>query len=391
MSEHPKDENQKELKARLDELEKTNFTLSKRVAELEGLLEEKEVDIRSMTKKLKNQDELESHYRGVLENFTKQAKEQYRKYENYLDNAEDLLDYALTYFNCLHEMVEGTLDAVLLEGKVELSGYFNYENKAAAENNVKTIVERFSKSQFLNKKKLFVDIKKRMNLKSVLKLSEMQDKFEKLLEEGPKQKQYAKSVSIGAEENMRDELFEASYYKLREHMERFREMLAEGLYPDFGAAAISELLGSINRLSDELYKYLDRFKKELGGESSSPETFNTDVEALRKQLDGLEKLEYGKLIELREKNNKLQIIQNHIKNLSKENEDLVAKITDNEFNLMVNNEIILAYEKSIKEKEEALKQKQEELERVKLTSDELNQRIAKLTLELIGMLIRCRQ
>jgi len=385
-----KDQKRLELKAHVEELERVNYSLTKRVTELEASIEEKDVDIRTMRKKLKNQEDIENHYRGVLENFTKQAKEQYKKYENYLDNAEDLLNYTLTYFNCLHEMIQGTLDSVLLENKVELNSYFDYENKTATENNIKAIVDRFSKSQFLTKKKLFIDIKKKLNLKSILQLNDIKEKCEKLLEDVPRQKK-PKSISIATDENLRDEMFETSYYKLVEHMTKFREMLADGLYPHFSAAAISELIKEVNSLSEELYKYLDRFKSDLGGKSTSIESFNIDIDALRKNLDNLEKLEYGKLIDLRDKNNKLQIIQNHIKNLSKENEDLVAKINNNEFNLLVNNEIILAYEKSIKEKEELLRQKQEELEDKRLSSEDLNQRITTLTLELIGIIIRYRE
>lgn len=385
-----KESKRQDLKAHIDELERVNFTLTKRVTELEELLEERDVNIRFLSKRIKNQDEFENHHKGLLESFTKQAKDQYKKYENYLDNSEDLLNYALTYFDRLHEMIQGSLDALLLGNKIELKGYFDYENKAATENNIRTIVDLFSKSQFLSKKKLFVDVKKRMNLKGLVKLSEIQDKCEKLLDQTPKQ-QKTKSVSIGAPDNMKEELFETSYYNLIDHINKFREMLNDGLYPNFSVASLSELLTAVNSLSDDLYQYLNRFKTSMGGNDTSIDTFNTDIDSIKKSLDNLEKLEYGKLIELREKNNKLQIIQNHIKNLSKENEDLVVKITNNEFNLLVNNEIILAYEKSIRDKEEALKRKEEEVARAKSSSEQLNQRITKLTLELIGKLNRCRE
>lgn len=385
-----KDSKRPDTKAMIDELERVNFSLSKRVTDLEGMLEERDVDIRSMTKRLKNQEDMENHYRGVLENFTKQAKDQYKKYENYLDNAEDLLNYSLTYFDCLHEMIQGSLDAILLDNKIDLNCYFDYENKTTVENNIRSIVDRFSKSQFLSKKKLFMDIKKKMNLKSNVKLTEITDKCQRLLEETPKQKPQ-KSVSLVTDDNMREEMFESAYYKLIEDMNRFKDMLSEGLYPNFSAVALSELLNSVNALSEELYKYLNRFKASMGGSDTSVESFNVDIDAIKKQLDNLEKLEYSKLIELREKNNKLQIIQNHIKNLSKENDELGAKITNNEFNLLVNNEIILAYEKSIKDKEETLRKKYQELEQAKISSEVLNQKIAKLTLELIGMFKRCRE
>lgn len=384
---NPKDAKRQDMKAYVDELEKNNFALNKRITELESLIEERDVDLRSANKKLKNQEELETHYRGVLDNFTKQAKEQYKKYENYLDNAEDLLSYALQYIECSGSMMHGALDSMIMGNKVELNGYFEYENKAATENNIRTVIDRFSRSQFLNKKKLFVDVKKKMGIKSSFRLQELEEKCEKLMEEAPKQKPL-KSISLVTDDNLKEELFETSYYKLIEHINKFREMLADGLYPNFSAAALSELLTCVTGLSDDLYKYLNRFKKSMGGDDTPVETFNADIDSIKRTLDNLEKLEYNKLIELREKNNKLQIIQNHIKNLSKENEELVSKITNNEFNLLVNNEIILAYEKSIREKEQELKKKAADLENSKTSGDELNQRVAKLTLELIGLLIR---
>lgn len=393
MQGNTKDSKLKETRAHVDELEKNVFALNKRVLELETQLEEREVDVRALTKKLRNQEEADTHYRGVLENFTKQAKEQYKKYENYLDNAEDLLNYALQYLGCMTDATHGALESMLMESKVELGGYFEYENKAETENNVRAVLDRFSRSQFLTKKKLFVDIKKRMGLRAGLRLQELEEKCEKLMEESRTQKP-VKSISIVTDDNLRDEAFETGYYKLIEHMNRFREMLADGLYPNFSAAALSELLASVNALSKELYKYLNRFKTSMGGPETAearPEVFNADIDALRKTLDGLEKLEYSKLIELRDKNNKLQIIQNHIKNLSKENEELESKITNNEFNLLVHNEIIMAYEKSIREKEEEMRRKGEQLEKARGSGDTMNQRVAKLTMDLIGGLSRYRE
>jgi len=382
------EQNTHNLKLRVEELEKANYSLSKKVNELQGIAEGKEVEIRTLSKRIKNQDESEKNHKLMLENFTKQAKDQYKKYENYLDCAEDLLNYTLIYFKCLHDMIHATLDSALLDNKVNLNSYFDYENKTAIENNVKTIIERFSKSQFLEKKKLFVDIKKKINIKGILKLAEISEKVEKFRDDAPKQKQ-PKSVSIGVDDNPRDEFFEISYHQLIECMNKFKEVLVDGLYTNFNEDALSNILTSTSSLGEELFKYLNRFKKDLGGEPSNIQTFNSDIDALKKQFDNLEKLEYNKLIDLREKNNKLQIIQNHIKNLSKENEELTGKINSNEFNLLVNNEIILAYEKNIREKEDTLKDKYAKLEQAKGLGDDLNQRIAKLTLEIIGLLNRC--
>ena len=119
--------------------------------------------------------------------------------------------------------------------------------------------------------------------------------------------------------------------------------------------------------------------------------FNEEVEGITKQLDEIEKIEYEKLMALKDKNNKLNIIQNHKKQLEKQNDELILTITSNEFDLLVSNEIILAYEKSINEKEKVIHEKNREIDETMVRNDILSREVSTLTEELISKIKRCEK
>ncbi len=48
----------------------------------------------------------------------------------------------------------------------------------------------------------------------------------------------------------------------------------------------------------------------------------------------MENISYVKLTELRQKNDKLNILEHHIDNITRENEEITKKITQREFNLL---------------------------------------------------------
>lgn len=52
------------------------------------------------------------------------------------------------------------------------------------------------------------------------------------------------------------------------------------------------------------------------------------------QLDEVENVKYEKLQEIKEKNENLLLIQNHILHLQRENKEIKIKITKNEFSLL---------------------------------------------------------
>lgn len=103
--------------------------------------------------------------------------------------------------------------------------------------------------------------------------------------------------------------------------------------------------------------------------SEKIKAMDVDIEDMHQEMDAMENISYQKLTELREKNDKLNILENHILNLNKENEDIQKKIVQREFNLLEQDSIIISYEKNLREKETLLKKKESELEKAKIKSE----------------------
>lgn len=53
--------------------------------------------------------------------------------------------------------------------------------------------------------------------------------------------------------------------------------------------------------------------------SNKIKSMDVDIEDMHKEMDALENISYQKLTELREKNDKLNILEHHIDNLTREN------------------------------------------------------------------------
>lgn len=378
---------------------------------LKKRLVNKETIIKEIEKKISNSKLAESHYNDVLLKFTKQAKDQYLKYEAYLDNSEDLLNYTLTFFHKAIELVDKVIEGATVGSKIDFRSHFKLEGGVEIETNLKRILEKFTRSQFLTKKKLFLDIKKRMDLKSNLKLHEYKKKFDRFLDTeiernltDPGKKSFMMSSDIYERKRAKTKVESGKdvYKKLMKEMVSFGDILEKKNNDWFGKNKIEDLKGNIRNLITGIRKHLlkkkESMKKEIKDSLTTKEEKNDygldsddiDVEGLMIIFNEKEKIEYNKLTRLREKNAKLTIIQNHIKNLSKENTKLNDNINNNEFNLIVNNEIIMAYEKSIIDKEEKINEKVEEIASLDSNLRSMNEKIVEQLNSLIGKLTRLR-
>jgi hypothetical protein len=265
---------------------------------------------------------------------------------------------------------------------------------------------------------MFINIKKRMNLRVILKIDELEGKYGKFLNEEIEKDLTHPNKYIGIPSYERNDLSitkERSFnislngQKSKEEPKgSCKRVLGEIKAGTdkmkendkwFNKESLAEVIKSVGDFVSTLQTCLLNFKNVLRRKSDTTSeeeifdvsVFNKEIEKIKRELGEIEKLEYQKLENLRGQNNKLSIIQNHIKNLSVENEKLVSQINNNEFNLLVNNEIILAYENSLKKKEDTLDEQKRELKSVKEKSDELNQRVSDIMNNLIGTLIRYRK
>lgn len=357
----------------------------------------------------------ENNYNKMLKNFTKQSTDQYKRYEVYLKNSEELLNYCLIFFNRSAELNHKIIDCGFLRSKIDFQEHFSEEGKLKPNSAVNTAIDKFSRSQFLAKRKMFINIKKRMNLRAILKIEDLERKYSKFLNEELEKDLTSPNKYIPMPSHERNDLSitkERSFnislngQKTKEEpkgsckrvVSEIKAAMDKMQENDkwFNKESLFDIIKSVDDFVSTIQTCLTKFKnalrqktKETGKEERfDASVLNKDIERIKRELNEIEKLEYQKLENLRSQNNKLSIIQNHIKNLSVENEKLVSQINNNEFNLIVNNEIILAYENSLKKKEETLEAQERALKSIKEKSDKLNQAVSEIMNELIGTLIR---
>jgi hypothetical protein len=357
----------------------------------------------------------------MIEAFTKKAKDTYKKYEAYLDNTEDLLNHAILYFQKTADLAHRVMDNALLGNSFDIKEHFVFENKDELDTNIRNILGKFAKSGFLSKKKLFLEVGQKMNLRNNLKIEELQTKYDKFLdkelEEGlpslrkmrtlPSNEQSSisyrepKSMSMNTDEQiLKEEYFEQCYMQLIKDVRVFKGLLKDGFYNFFNKKNLVILTGQVKELIAGIFDYFNKYRdhfvefeeKEFRVDTEiNMNNFNEEVEGIANKLDEIEKIEYEKLMALKDKNNKLNIIQSHKKQLEKQNDELELTITSNEFDLLVSNEIILAYEKSINEKEDVIREKNREIDESMARNDILNKEVSTLTEELISKLMRCKE
>lgn len=374
-----------------------------------------------MKKNIKNIDNIHKNHESMLVKFTTKAKDMYKKYEAYLDNSEDLLNHAILYFQKTSDLAHRVMDNALLGNSFDIKEHFLFENKDELDANIRTILNKFGKSGFLTKKKLFLDVGQKMNLRNYLKIEELQTKYDKFLdkelEEGlpslrklrtlPSNEQSSisykepKSMSMNTEEQLlKEEYFEQCYMQLIKDIRVFKGLLKDGFYNFFNKKNLVIMTGQVKELIGSVFDYFNKYRdhfvdfeeKEFKVDTEiNMNNFNEEVEGITKQLDEIEKIEYEKLMALKDKNNKLNIIQNHKKQLEKQNDELILTITSNEFDLLVSNEIILAYEKSINEKEKVIHEKNREIDETMVRNDILSREVSTLTEELISKIKRCEK
>ena len=89
-----------------------------------------------------------------------QAKSTYKKYEDYLDNADDLLRYSLKLTAKTNELIPSVMEHALLGTDLNFREFFRESSEEEVLTKINYILDKFTKSSFFKKKKLFNDIRK---------------------------------------------------------------------------------------------------------------------------------------------------------------------------------------------------------------------------------------
>jgi len=390
-----------------------------------------------LIKKLGTSNDLTKQFNEKLEVFAKQAKEQYRKYDSYLDNAEELLNYTAVIANQAFEIIDAIFSNAILAVEFDFASTFKSDHSVETDTKIKKIIEKFSKSEFLKKKKLFLDLPKKVGFKEKFNIKEVQQKYDKFLGQ-VKQNQQSTQRSLGqaTRQNFLTDVYSLiadgggnvmqietpspgrslNTKELESCVYQHLVGLVHGLISTKGLLEshpnyviepeiLKELMIRVSDLMDTFKAHFIKLKNNINiddeyTQKADPDValieaefagLNAEISRLHSKISDIEQLEYSKLLDLREENNKLLIVRNHINGLTAENQKIQEKIRKNEFSLLELDSIILAYERNIKEKEAVNAAKEKQLADARKYSQDLNFRISQLLAQILGDLIRNRR
>jgi hypothetical protein len=347
------------------------------------------------------------------------------------------MTYTSQIANQAFEVIDAIFSNAILAVEYDFAASFKLEQSVETETKIKKIIKKFSKSDFLKKKKLFLDLPKKISFKEKFNIKEVQQKYDKFLAQ-VKQTQISTQRSFGqsTRQNFLNDVFSLiadgggnvmqveapspsrslNVKELEGCVYQHLVGLVHGListknlldnHPNYviEPEILKELMLRVSDLMDTFKAHFVKLKNNIGLDEepvhkTDPDAFlietefanlNSEISRLHSKIADIEQLEYSRLLELREENNKLLIVRNHINGLTAENQKIQERIRKNEFSLIELDSIILSYEKNIKEKEEINHAKERQLAEARQYSQDLNQRISILLAQILGQLIRNRR
>ena len=132
-----------------------------------------------------------------------------------------------------------------------------------------------------------------------------------------------------------------------------------------------------NENSEELLKQLD--------ENLNSDKYNDQLDLIHDQLDELNQINIDRLGEIRDLNNKLEVLDEHLNSLMKDISDKRKKLLETDAKIIDVNSLIRSYENNLKDKTKLLKDKQEEYNKLKMKSDMFNNTIGDMFFEIIEL------
>lgn len=135
--------------------------------------------------------------------------------------------------------------------------------------------------------------------------------------------------------------------------------------------------GEINILNNDL------LQNESPDSKFSGDTYNEKLDEIHMELDELNFVNIDRLAEIRDLNNKLEVLNEHLNSLMKDIEDKRKKLLETEANITDENALIRSYEANLDEKNKLLKTKLIEYNQLKKKSDAFNKEIGEMFFDII--------
>lgn len=334
----------------LDELEQLNFELYKKVNALEAQLTDRNAEVAKLNRRIESFAAAEAKYNDSLESTIAKAKETYRKYDAYLENAEDAINYAWFFALGTLDLMDHIFENLIRESPADLNGFFKREIDEEAEGQRKASIEKLSRSEFLRKKKLFLEIGKLAQLKDELDLKEKQAKFDRLqtlIAQGtqPRGPPLARPfpaqepASQNSENNQEAQIpgkggrgnesfVQNTLSTLTQNIISTKSLVDQNPTVSVDPEVLRELIGRTNEFIASIQNYFLGFKNtgsltddDLDSQKEPGEQNLLSAENLERALAkiaALEQADLEKLMEVKSRNDRLRGVQQHLQRLSEQ-------------------------------------------------------------------------
>ena len=105
-----------------------------------------------------------------------------KKYVKFLECSEDIINYLLYRNERTLELIETIVENVYMSNELDIKAFFKEDNLSEKIEILMVSINKLSSSEFLKRKKVYVDIKKKMHKLNSINYEQIQAKYQTLLE-----------------------------------------------------------------------------------------------------------------------------------------------------------------------------------------------------------------
>lgn len=212
-----------------------------------------------------------------------------------------------------------------------------------------------------------------------------------------------------------EEYFEGNLENFSNNLIQIKEIFKQAMNVDVNyefRISIDNTLINMKDLMDQITQYFvvfrERFSKKLkekkekalieSQEVADPEEFmeglndkldaekyNRQLDQIHEELDELNQINIERLGEIRDLNNKLEVLDEHLNSLMKDISDKRKKLLETDAKTTEVNSLIRSYENNLQEKSKLLKQKEQEYRELRDKSEQCNSKIGEMFYQIIEL------
>jgi hypothetical protein len=290
----------------------------------------------------------EKNYQESMESTIAKARDTYRKYDAYLENAEDAVLFAWTFALGTLDLIDHIFESLIRESETDLTAFFRKDINEEADNKRKNSIEKLAKSEFLKKKRLFLEIERLLSIKEELDFRDKQAKFDRLatlIAQGtqprsainiirPLPAQEPASMNSGSHQadlkelpnkngnKANDSFVQSNLTMLTQNIIAAKQMIDNHPNANVEQDVLRELIARTNEFITSIQNYFFNLKttgsfiddSDSGKDGTETPLFSMEnLERALARIGALEKVEIERLMDLRNKNERLRGVQAHIK------------------------------------------------------------------------------